>query len=85
MYDGRMDENLSAAVDALRRCVEEVQGAPTPQAMRERLRRGAEEILTWLDGEQSEDLWSELDRKSRDIAEDLRRAGRLMREQGGGA
>lgn len=81
-----MDDSLSRALDALRRCVDNVHAAATPQARRMHLRQGAEEILRHLEDEaEPEDLWSSLDRKSKDIAEDLRRAERLMRERSGGA
>ncbi|HZU12949.1 MAG TPA: hypothetical protein VFB58_08925 [Chloroflexota bacterium] len=80
-----MEESLARAVHALRRCVEEVQAAPTQDAIRRRLRVGAEEILEHLEAaDEPEDLWSSLDRQSKDIAEDLRRAERLMRERSGG-
>jgi hypothetical protein len=48
------------------------------------LRQAAEEILDRLDEdpeEEPEDLFSSLDRQSKSIAEDLRRADRLMRER----
>lgn len=52
---------------------------------RERLRRALDEAQVHLEDDEvspePEDVFSRLDRQSRDIAEDLRRADRLMRRR----
>lgn len=79
-----MNEHLRRAVDALERGASDARGLPVGQ-MRTRLRRTVEEVLDHLeaDANEPEDVFSSLDRQSRDIAEDLRRAERLMRQRTG--
>ncbi len=84
-----MDENLRRALAELQSGAEDLRmlAGRSPAEVRERLRQMAEVILERLEDEQvdePEDLFSALDRQSRSIAEDLRRADRLMRERTGG-
>jgi hypothetical protein len=84
-----MNENLRRALETLHSAAGDlrtVSGQSTTD-IRTRLRQTAEEILTRLEEDESdepEDVFSSLDRKSKSIAEDLRRAERLMRERTGG-
>ena|SRR5579884_3701343 len=84
-----VNENLRRALAALEHGAAElrdVTGVPTAE-IRSTLRRTAEEILDRLESADSgepEDIFGSLDRKSRSIADDLRRAERLMRERQGG-
>jgi hypothetical protein len=84
-----MNEHLRRAVRALETGAAEARDladVSVPE-VRRRLRRTVEEVLDHLEADaedaEPEDLFSSLDRKSRDIAEDLRRAERLMRERTG--
>jgi hypothetical protein len=84
-----MNEHLRRALRALELGAADVRDTSlrSTSEVRSRLRRTAEEILDHLEAEQRadegnpEDIMSRLDRQSRDIAEDLRRAERLMRER----
>lgn len=85
-----MNEHLRRAVQALEagaRDVRELSSSSTTQ-VRARLRRAVEEALDHLEADEAtsfepEDVMSRLDRQSRDIAEDLRRAERLMKQRMG--
>jgi hypothetical protein len=85
-----MNENLRRALAALQLGADDLRqiaGRP-PSEVRERLRQTAQEILARLEDEsedEPEDVFSALDRQSKSIADDLRRAERLMRERTGGA
>jgi hypothetical protein len=84
-----MNDHLRRALRSLEQGAAEVRDMSLHSTgeIRNRLRRTAEDILTHLEAEQradegnSDDVMSRLDRQSRDIAEDLRRAERLMRER----
>jgi cell division septum initiation protein DivIVA len=81
-----VNENLRRALAALERAASELRDTSSHSSadIRARLRQAAEEILDRLDEdpeEEPEDLFSSLDRQSKSIAEDLRRADRLMRER----
>jgi hypothetical protein len=83
-----MNEHLRRAVEALQTgAAEMAEGLHSADHIRSRLRRTAEEVLSHLEADardrEPEDIFSSLDRQSRDIAEDLRRAERLMRERTG--
>lgn len=86
-----MSDHLRHALEALEAGASQVRRASFRSAseVRVHLRRTAEEILDHLEADERarqgspEDLFDVLDRKSRDIAEDLRRAERLMRERTG--
>lgn len=84
-----MNENLRRALAALQFGADDLRqlAGRSPAELRARLRETAEEILARLEEESSdepEDVFSALDRQSKSIAEDLRRAERLMRERTGG-
>jgi hypothetical protein len=70
-----MNENLRRAVAAVE------------AAARTRLEQTADDVLRWLEADQDtsepESPIDRLDRQAQDIAEDLRRAERLMRERTG--
>jgi hypothetical protein len=81
-----MNESLRRALAALQLGADDLRTLTdrSPAEIRERLRETAEEILSRLEDEsvdEPEDIFSALDRQSRSIAEDLRRADRLMRER----
>ena len=86
-----MNEHLRRAMEALEGGASDLRSVSLHSAwdVRERLRKTAEEILDHLEAEQRaeegspEDVFSSLDRQSKNIAEDLRRAERLMRERMG--
>lgn len=86
-----MNENLRRAMEALEAGAADLRAISGRSAsqVRARLQRTVEEVLTHLEAEERaqqgspEDIFSTLDRQSRDIAEDLRRAERLMRERTG--
>jgi hypothetical protein len=82
---GPMNEHLKRAIEALEVGATEARdlSVRSTDAVRERVRTAVEEALTHLerDGEQSEDVMSRLDRQSKDIADDLRRAERLMKQR----
>jgi RecJ-like exonuclease len=82
-----LNEHLRRAIDALETGVTDLRalsGRSAPD-VRRRLRRTVEEVLEHLeadeDGSAPEDIMSRLERQSRDIAEDLRRAERLMKKK----
>ncbi len=81
-----MNEHLRRAMEALQTGASEVRNASATSTgeVRARLRRTAEEVLAHLEAEEEpepEDVFTALDRQSKAIAEDLRRADRLMRER----
>lgn len=81
-----MNENLRRALAALQFGADDLRTLTgrSPAEIRKRLRETAEEILDRLEDEpddEPEDILSALDRQSRSIAEDLRRADRLMRQR----
>lgn len=85
-----MNEHLRRAVQALEagaQDVRELSSSSTGQ-VRARLRRAVNEVLDHLEADEAtssepEDIVSKLDRQSREIAEDLRRAERLMKQRMG--
>jgi len=85
-----MNEHLRRAVQALEfgaRDVRELSSTSTAQ-VRARLRGVVEEVLDHLEADEEassepEDVVSRLERQSQDIAEDLRRAERLMKQRMG--
>jgi F0F1-type ATP synthase membrane subunit b/b' len=84
-----VNESIRQALAALRSGAVDLRDTSTQSAeeIRARLRQTAEEILLRLEEDTSdepEDLFSSLDRQSRAIAEELRRAERLMRERNNG-
>jgi hypothetical protein len=86
-----MNESLRRALDALERGAVEARAASGRSAgqLRERLSRTVEEVLTHLEedeaaGGEPEDVIGRLDRQAQDIAEDLRRVDRLMKDRLGG-
>lgn len=86
-----MNEHLRRALDALELGAVEARAASVRSAhqVRHRLRRTVEEVLDHLEADEiqsepdPEDIVGRLDRQSRDIAEDLRRAERLMKKRMG--
>ena len=86
-----MSDYLQRALEALESGASEIRHLSRHSAaeVRVQLRRTAEEILDHLEAEERardgspEDIFSTLDRQSKDIADDLRRAERLMRERMG--
>jgi hypothetical protein len=85
---GDVNENLRRAMEALETGASEVRdlSAHSTGQLRDRLKRTVEEVLDHLEAEGSsepEDIFSSLDRQSRDIAENLRRAERLMKRRTG--
>lgn len=83
-----MNEQLRRAVEALETGAREARALSARSLLqaRERLRRALSEAHTHLeDGAEGtgepEDAFSRLDRQSRDIADDLRRVERLMKER----
>lgn len=79
-----MDDRLRQAIAALREAAEDVPHLSDAATIRARLRLAADEILTNLEAEtetEPEDVFSRLRHQSQDIAEDLRRADRLMKER----
>lgn len=82
---GEVNEYLRRAVEALEAGAREARGL-RGAAIRDQLRRTVEEVLDHLEADeraragQPEDVVARLNRQSQDIAEDLRRADRLMRE-----
>lgn len=83
-----MNDDLARALDALRAGAADLRDTSVQSTaeIRARLRQTAEEILNRLEDEESdepEDIFTSLDRQSKSIAEDLRRAERLMRDRGG--
>lgn len=86
-----MNEHLRKALHSLELGAADIRAVSmrSTTEIRSHLRRTAEEILDHLEAEERSDqvnhdeVMSRLDRQSRDIAEDLRRAERLMRERTG--
>jgi phosphoenolpyruvate synthase/pyruvate phosphate dikinase len=80
-----MNESLRRAVEALETGASEVRKLYSASQVRQRLQQTVDEVLSHLeeDEREPEDVFSRLDRQSREIAEDLRRAERLMRERQG--
>ncbi|HLJ67512.1 MAG TPA: hypothetical protein VKX16_09140 [Chloroflexota bacterium] len=83
-----MNENLRRALQALERGATEARGAAvrSSEDLRARIEQTVDEVLGHLEDETRQrhdhgDMLSDLDRQSKDIAEDLRRAERLMRER----
>ncbi len=85
-----MNDNLRRALQAMEAGVDDVRDRSAGPAsdIRRRLRRALAEAQAHLDTDEAEqatepaDVFSRLDRQSKDIAEDLRRIERLMRERG---
>lgn len=75
---------LDRAYAIFRRAAREIEGSALPPSqLRERLRSVSEHVLDILErDDEPEDVISRLERQSQDIADDLRRAQRLMRERG---
>ena len=86
-----MNEHLRRAVAALEAGARELRGSSARSAgeIRGRLRRTVDEVLTHLEEDERvrdvepEDIVGRLDRQSRDIADDLRRVERLMKQRTG--
>jgi ABC-type transporter Mla subunit MlaD len=82
-----MNEHLRRALDALETGAAEARGlsARSTEGVRRRLQQTVEEVLEHLekDSEEPEDVMSSLDRQAKDIADDLRRAERLMKKRMG--
>lgn len=84
-----MNESLRRAVEALQAGASDVSKLSLQSAseVRERLRRTVEEVLDRLEEDERarqgepEDIISQLDRQSKDIAEDLRRVDELMKRR----
>jgi len=82
-----MNEQLRMALEALERGAREARAASSRSAaeLRDRLERAADEVLTHLEAEpaeaEPEELIGRLDRQARDIADDLRRVERLMKDR----
>jgi hypothetical protein len=85
--EASVNENLRRAVDALQAGASDLADVSARSAwnVRERLAQTVNEVLDHLEAEEAdpepEDIMSSLDRQSRDIAEDLRRADRLMKQR----
>ena len=84
-----MNEHLRRAMEALENGVAGVREASSSSSgqVRDRLRQTVEEVLEHLERDQQdsppEDTMSRLDRQSREIADELRRVERLMRQRTG--
>ena len=81
-----MNQYILGAVRSVMAAAAELPHLSSENAVRSRLRSLADDILTRLDEDQKaatpeETLIGDLDRQSRDIAEDLRRVDRLMKER----
>jgi len=80
-----MNEHLKRAIEALEVGATEARDLSmrSADAVRDRLRNAVDEALTHLerDSEQPDDVMSHLDRQSKSIADDLRRAERLMKQR----
>lgn len=87
-----MNENLRRAVEALQAGASDVSrlSARSASEVRTRLQQTVEEVLDHLEEDERaragepEDVMSKLDRQSKEIAEDLRRADDLMKRRTGG-
>jgi hypothetical protein len=82
-----MNEHLRRALDSLEIGAREARDLSTRSTydVRRRLRQTVEEVLDHLekDSEQPEDMMDGFDRQAKDIADDLRRAERLMKQRMG--
>lgn len=82
-----MNEHLRRALDSLEIGAREARDLSTRSThdVRRRLRQTVEEVLVHLekDSEQPEDMMDGFDRQAKDIADDLRRAERLMKQRMG--
>jgi hypothetical protein len=85
-----LSEHLRRAIAALEAGAADLRrlSSGSTGLVRDRLRRTVGEVLEHLEADEeerasSDDVFSRLDRQSRDIAEDLRRAERLMRRRSG--
>jgi hypothetical protein len=86
-----MNEHLRRAMQALETGASEVRALASEPVgtVRARIERTVEEVLVHLEADEEaadpseEDIFGTLDRRSRDIAEDLRRAERLMKRRSG--
>ncbi|HEY8687435.1 MAG TPA: hypothetical protein VIO57_17680 [Chloroflexota bacterium] len=85
-----MNENLRRAVEALESGASEARRLSAGSAfhVRNRVKRAVEEALDHLEADsghadEPESVMDALDRQSREIAEDLRRAERLMKRRTG--
>ena len=82
-----MNEHLRRALDALETGAAEARelSARSTSGVRLRLQQTVEEVLDHLerDSEEPEDMMSGFDRQAKDIADDLRRAERLMKQRMG--
>jgi len=86
-----VNEHLRRAVNALESGAAELRQTSLRSAgeVRDRLRRTVEEVLDHLEADEEspepdpEDVVARLHRQSQDIAEDLRRAERLMKQRMG--
>ena len=77
------ESSLERAYALFKRASQELEDSLAPEELANRLRSVSHRILDVLegnDGESDEDVFSRLEQKSRDIAEDLRRVERLMRK-----
>lgn len=82
-----MNEHLRRALRALEAGAVEARelSSRSSDGVRKRLQQTVDEVLDHLerDSEEPEDLMTGLDRQAKDIAEDLRRAERLMKQRMG--
>jgi hypothetical protein len=82
-----MNEHLRRALDSLEIGAKEARDLSTRSTydVRRRLRQTVEEVLDHLekDSEQPEDMMDGFDRQAKEIADDLRRAERLMKQRMG--
>ena len=82
-----MNEHLRRALDSLEIGAREARDLATGSTydVRMRLRQTVEEVLDHLekDSQQPEDIMDGFDRQAKDIADDLRRAERLMKQRMG--
>jgi hypothetical protein len=80
-----MNEHLRRALQALETGAAEARelSGRSTDGVRRRLRATVEEVLNHLeeDASEPEDVVGRLDRQAKDIAEDLRRAERLMKQR----
>jgi hypothetical protein len=83
-----MNEHLRRALESLERGAVEARAVSYRSAgeLRRRLSETVEEVLTHLEedeaaAEEPEDVIGRLDRQAQDIADDLRRVDRLMKER----
>jgi ABC-type transporter Mla subunit MlaD len=80
-----MNDHLRRALEALEAGAADARhlSSRSTEGVRERLKATVEEVLDHLEREieEPEDVMGRLDRQSRDIADDLRRAERLMKQR----